>query len=404
MGAFEYAALDAAGRQRKGVLEGDTPRQIRQILRERGLIPLTVEEVAKGVARRGHGLLFRRGVAPADLALITRQLATLVRAGTVLDEALATVADQTEKGRLQGIIVGVRSRVLEGHALAAAMADFPGVFPKLYRTTVGAGEQSGHLDVVLERLADYTEFVQQIRQKVMLAVLYPIILTVVAILVVGALLTYVVPKIVDVFENLHQQLPVLTRGLIQVSSFLRSYGLLLLVGLFALAVLFRLLLRREGVRLRFDQAIFRVPLIARFSRSMNAARFARTFSILTASGVPVLDGMHISAQVIGNMAMRQAVDEAASRVREGSSVHQMLAKSGYFPPITIHLIASGEASAKLEEMLERAAVNQEREVETLISTLMGVFEPLLILIMGGVVLIIVLAILLPIFDLNALVK
>jgi general secretion pathway protein F len=314
------------------------------------------------------------------------------------------VADQTEKPRLQGIIVGVRSRVLEGHALAQAMADFPGVFPMLYRTTVGAGEQSGHLDLVLERLADYTEFIQQIRQKVLLAVLYPIILSVVAIFVVGALLTYVVPKIVDVFENLHQELPVLTRGLIQVSGFLRAYGLLLLVGLVALAIVFRLLLRREGVRLRFDRTLFRVPLLARFSRSMNAARFARTFSILTASGVPVLEGMHISAQVIGNLAMRQAVVEAASRVREGSSVHKMLAKSGYFPPITIHLIASGEASAKLEEMLERAAVNQEREVETLISTLMGIFEPMLILLMGGVVLIIVLAILLPIFDLNALVR
>ncbi len=404
MGAFEYAALDTAGRQKKGVLEGDTPRQIRQILRDRDLIPLSVEEVAKGESRSSSFLLTQRGLAPADLALITRQLATLVRSGTVLDEALATVAEQAEKARLKSILAGVRSRVVEGHSLAHAMDDFPGVFPELYRTTVAAGEQAGYLDVVLERLADYTEFSQLIRQKVMLALLYPVILTVVAISVVVALVTFVVPKVVDVFENLGQELPVLTRGLIWISSFLQEYGLVLLVGLAGLVIVVRFLLSRPRIKMQYHRLLFRIPLVSRFVRAGNAARFARTFSILTASGVPVLEGMHVAAKVISNIAMRQAVEEAAARVREGGAVHQMLAKSGYFPPITIHLIASGEASANLESMLERAAVGQERELETMISALMGIFEPLLILVMGGMVMLIVLAILLPIFDLNQLVR
>ncbi len=404
MGAFEYSALDKAGRRKKGVLEGDTPRQVRQLLRDRDLIPLTVDEVAKGASQSRGFLLTQRGLSPADLALITRQLATLVHSGTVLDEALATVAEQAEKARLKSILAGVRSRVVEGHSLASAMDDFPGVFPELYRTTVAAGEQAGYLDVVLERLADYTEFSQLIRQKVMLALLYPIILTIVAISVVVALVTFVVPKVVDVFENLGQELPVLTRGLIWISAFLQEYGLVLLVGLAGLVILVRFLLNRPLIKLQFHRLLFRVPLVSRFVRAGNAARFARTFSILTASGVPLLDGMHVAAKVIGNVAMRQAVEEAAARVREGGAVHQMLAKSGYFPPITIHLIASGEASANLESMLERAAVGQERELETTIAALLGVFEPLLILFMGGMVMLIVLAILLPIFDLNQLVR
>ncbi len=404
MGAFEYAALDGAGRQKKGVLEGDTPRHIRQQLREQGLIPLSVEEVAERESKGRVGFLARRTIGVRDLALITRQLATLVRSGTVLDEALSAVAAQTDKARLKSIVTGVRSRVLEGHSLVMALADFPSVFPELYRTTVSAGERAGHLDVVLERLADYTEFSQQLRQKIMLAILYPMILTMVALLVVVALLTYVVPQVVEVFENIGQQLPLLTRVLIAVSRFLRQDGLLILGILFLAAVAVRLILRREGPRYRFDSMLFSLPVIGGFVKTLNAARFARTFSILTASGVPVLEGMRVSAKVIGNRAMRKAVEEAADRVREGGSVHQTLAKCGYFPPITIHLIASGEASSNLEGMLERAAAGQERDMETFIATVMGIFEPLLILVMGGIVLLIVLAILLPIFDLNQMVK
>lgn len=404
MGAFEYIALDGTGRRKKGVLEGDTPRQIRQILREKGLVPVSVEGVAEKELKSSRRLFVRRGVSAASLSLVTRQLATLIRSGTVLEEALRTVAGQTEKARLKSVMMAVRSKVMEGHGLATALREFPSIFPELYRATVAAGEQAGHLDVVFERLADYTEFRQSMSQKIMLALLYPTILTLVAILVVTALLVYVVPQVVSVFENIGQELPLLTRGLIAVSGFLKSNGLLLLAFLVVAFTIFRFALRKPDVRFRFHIFLLKLPFVSKIIRTLNASRFARSFSILTASGVPVLEGMRLSAQVILNQPMRKAVEDAAARVREGGSVSQTLAQSGYFPPMTIHLIASGEASSKLEEMLERAAITQENEIQTLISTTMGVFEPLLILFMGGIVLIIVLAILLPIFDLNQLVR
>lgn len=404
MGAFEYSALNERGREKKGVLEGDNARQIRQQLREQGLTPLSVEEVAQRETRERSGFSLQRGISATDLALITRQLATLVRAALPLEECLQTVARQSERPRLKSMMVAVRSRVMEGHTLADGLGDFPHIFPELYRTTVSAGEQSGHLDVVLERLADYTEKRQQMRQKIMLALFYPVILTVVAILVTGALLTYVVPQVVQVFEGIGQELPWLTVALIAVSDFLRAYGLWLIMLLAVLVGVGISLLRREAMRFRWHRLLLHLPLIGRLGRGLNTARFARTFSILTASGVPVLEAMRLSAEVVGSLPMRQAVNDASHRVREGGGIARSLEHSRYFPPMTLHLIASGEASGRLEEMLERAADNQERELETTIAMVMGMFEPILILVMGAVVLVIVLAILLPIFDLNQLVK
>lgn len=405
MGAFEYTVLDASGREKKGVIEGDAPRQVRQQLREQGLVPLEVQEVAQHETRsRKKFSLFKRGISATDLALITRQLATLVRAALPLEECLRAVSQQTERSRLKSMLLAVRSRVMEGHTLAAGLGDFTHVFPEIYRTTVEAGEQAGHLERVLERLADYTENRQQMRQKIQLAVFYPAMLTAVAILVVGGLMTYVVPQVVQVFDNIGQNLPPLTRGLISVSDFMREYGVLLLLSIIGVLVIFSWLLRNEDYRRRYHRFQLSLPLVGRLVRGMNTGRFARTFSILTASGVAVLEALRISAQVVSNLPMREAVDEAAARVREGASISSALERSGYFPPMTVHLIASGESSGKLEEMLERAAINQEREIETLVAALLGLFEPLLILFMGGVVLIIVLAILLPIFDLNQLVQ
>jgi len=405
MGAFEYTALDRGGREKKGVIEGDAPRQVRQQLRDQGLMPLEVQEVAqRETVGRKRSTLFKRGISPTDLALITRQLATLVRAALPLEECLRAVAQQTDRPRLQSMLLAVRSRVMEGHTLASGLGDFRHIFPELYRTTVEAGEQSGHLEGVLERLADYTENRQQMRQKIQLAVFYPAMLTIVAILVVGGLMTYVVPQVVQVFDNIGQDLPPLTVGLIAVSDFMRSNGILILVSLTAAAVAFTYLLRIEDNRRRFHRLKLSLPLVGKLEQGLNTARFARTFSILTASGVSVLEAMRISAQVMSNVPMREAVAEAAARVREGAGIAASLERSGYFPPMTVHLIASGEASGKLEEMLERAAINQEREIETMIAAVLGLFEPLLILLMGGVVLIIVLAILLPIFDLNQLVQ
>jgi len=397
MPAFQYAALDDRGRQRKGLIEADTPRMARQSLRERGLNPLNVEEVA-GREQRGDRPWWRgrTRISPTDLALITRQLATLVGSGLPLEEALGAVARQAERARLSGLLLAVRARVLEGHTLATALGDFPQAFPELYRATVAAGEQSGHLDVVFERLADYTEARQQMRQKVSLALFYPLLLTGVAILIVAGLLTYVVPQVVQVFGSLNQQLPALTRGLIALSDFLQRHGWVVLTGLAIGAVAWVQALRRIGFRRRVHQVLLRLPLLARLVRGTNTARFARTFSILMASGVPVLEALRISAQVLSNLPMREAVEKAAARVKEGASLQKAISASGYFPPMTVQLIASGEASGRLENMLERAAAQQERETETLIAALLGIFEPVLILLMGNMILVIV--------DLNQLVR
>ena len=403
MGAFEYTALDARGREKSGVLEADAARQIRQQLREQGLTPLSVEEVKQREAKTSKTFL-KRKISATDLSLITRQWATLVRSGLPVEEALRTVAQQSEKARLKSMVVAVRSRVMEGHSLASALSDFPHIFSELYRATIEAGEQSGHLEVVLERLADYTETRQQISQKMSQALIYPVLLTLVAIAVVVGLLTFVVPKIVQVFESIGQELPGLTKALIASSEFLSSNGVYLLFGILVVLVIFSYMLRIEGFKKAFHRFLLGLPLVGRMVRGVNSARFARTLSIVAASGVPILDGLRISSQVISNLPMREAVLAAANKVREGSAISSALDASKYFPPMTIHLIASGEASGNIENMLERAADSQEREIEALTSGLLGIFEPVLILAMGGIVLVIVLAILLPIFDMNQLVR
>lgn len=404
MGAFEYTALDARGKETKGILEGDTARQVRANLRDKGWMPLTVEEVRRREDRKRKQIALFRGISAADLSLLTRQLATLVRAGLPLEEALSAVSQQTEKSRLKSMVMGVRSRVMEGHSLATALEDYPHVFNELFRSTVEAGEQSGHINVVLDRLADYTEGRQQMKQKMMLALLYPVLVSFVAIGVVLLLLAYVVPKVVQMFDHIGQELPWLTKALISVSDFVSAYGVVVLIGVGLLTLIFSYLLRIEGPKRQFHRLLLHIPMVSRLVRGLNTARFARTFSILAASGVPVLDAMRISSQVMVNLPMREAVESAALRVREGATIHKALEASGYFPPMTVHLIGSGEASGKLEEMLERAAENQEREMEGFIAALVGLFEPAMILFMGVAVLIIVLAIMLPILDMNEMVR
>lgn len=403
MGAFEYTAVDPSGRETRGVIEGDTPRQVRQILRERRLLPLAVVEVAEKEATRQRSFSLRRSMSAADLALMTRQLATLLASALPLEEALLAVAEQTETPRLKSILLGVRSKVMEGHTLADGLGEFPKAFPELYRATIAAGEQSGHLDAVLERLADYTESRHELRRKVQNAMIYPVVLTSLALLIVGGMLVYVVPKVVAVFVNTGRELPALTQILISTSSFLREYGVALLIALGIMGWGITRLLRRPGPRWTWHTTLLRLPVIGRLTRGFNTARFTRTFSILTGSGVPVLEALRISAEVVTNLPMQSSVREAASRIREGASIGKSLAVSGHFPPICIHLISSGEASGELEVMLARAAANQEKEMDGLIAALMGLMEPALIVTMGVIVLIIVLAILLPIFELNQLV-
>lgn len=403
MGAFEFTALDAGGKERTGILEGDTPRHIRQLLREQQLLPVAVTEVAQKEAKRQRSFSFLRRVSTADLTLFTRQLATLVRAGLPLEESLLAVSQQTEKPRVQSIVLGVRARVMEGHTLADGFAEFPRVFPEIYRATVAAGEQSGHLDDVLERLAEYTETRELIRQKVLAALLYPIVLTVMCFGIVSLLLVFVVPKVVAVFVAQKAQLPLITRLLIAVSAFLRSNGIYLLIAAVIAWVLFQRWQRDPGAKRRFQRLQLRTPLVGKLTRGFNTARFTRTFSILAASAVPVLEALRISAGVVTNLPMRDAVTDAAARVREGAPIGRSLAASRQFPPMTIHLISSGESSGQLEHMLERAAISQERELDGLLSALVGLLGPLLIVVMGLFVMGIVFAMLLPIFEINQLI-
>ncbi|MDH3325471.1 MAG: type II secretion system inner membrane protein GspF [Gammaproteobacteria bacterium] len=404
MSVFEYKALDANGKETKGVLEADNSRQVRQILRDKGWMALSVDETRQTEEKKRKQIALFNSVSATDLSLLTRQLSTLVRSGIPVEEALQAVSQQTEKPRLKSMVMGVRSRVLEGHSLATALADYPHVFNELFRSTVEAGEQSGHINTVLDRLADYTEGRQQLQQKMMMALLYPILISIVAVVVVVLLLAYVVPQVVEMFDHIGQELPMLTIGMIATSDFITQYGIYVAALLVMMFVGFQYMLKNEGFKREYHKFLLKIPLISKLVRGLNTARFARTFSILAASGVPILDAMRISSQVLVNLPMRDAVAEASDRVREGAGISKSLAASGYFPPMTIHLIASGETSGNLEEMLERSADSQEREMEALLGTIMGLFEPLMILFMGATVLVIVLAIMMPILDMNQLVK
>ena len=404
MGAYEFVALDKSGKESKGLIEGDTPKHVRQLLRERNMFPVRVTEVAQREAKRQTTFSLRRGLSPGELALITRQMASLSQSGLPLEEVLLAVSQQNDHPRTKSILLGVRSKVMEGHTLADGLGDFPQAFPELYRATVAAGEQSGHLDVVLERLADYTEARQELRQRITNAMIYPAALIVMALGIISFMLATVVPRIVNVFENTSAELPGLTRGLIATSNFLRGNWLLLIIATAAAIWGLWWLFQKEGPRRRYHQFLLRMPIAGRLTRGINTARFTRTFSILAGSGVPVLEAMKISAEVIENLPMRDAVNEATLRVREGAGISRSLAASKLFPPMMIHLISSGEAGGRLEEMLARSAAGQEREVDGLIAALLGILQPLLIVAMGAIVMVIVLAILLPIFEINNLIR
>ncbi len=402
MPAFDYKALDPRGKQKHGVLEADSARAVRQQLREQGLAPLAVEPAvekrSKASPMGGRGSLNA-----ADLALVTRQLATLIQAGIPIEQALSAAAQQSDRPRIKGMMIAIRAKVMEGYTLADSLGEFPRAFPRLYRSTVAAGEHAGHLDLVLNRLADYTEARQEARQKIQLAAIYPIILSVVALAIVVFLLTYVVPDIIEVFLKQGQELPMLTRVMLAMSEFLADFGVYLLVAIVAAVLLFRLALRKPANRLRFHRALLNMPLFSGMVRGVSTARYASTLSILTTSGVPLVDAMRIAGEVLSNDYLRQELRGAAQRVSEGGSLHRALDQTGYFPPMMLHMIASGEASGELDSMLERTARMQENTLQAKIAAIVGLFEPMMLLVMGVVVLIIVLAIMLPILNMSNLV-
>lgn len=401
MAAFSYSALDRTGKTIKGTQEADSARLLRQQLRDQGLTPLEVNLVKSGVqaANKGLNRLFKR-MQLSDLSLITQQLATLLEAGLPVEESLQGVIEQTEKNHLKQILTGVRAKVVEGHSLAYALEQFPQAFPELYCATIAAGEQTGKLHVVLTRLATYVENQQTMRQKISQALIYPIMMTLVSLGIVTFLLIYVVPKITGVFTQSNEALPTTTQILLDISHFAANYGIYVIIAIIIAFIIFFRFLKKPWFKFKWHKLLLKMPMLGYALRTINTARYARTFGILFAAGVPVLEAMKVSAKLITNYPMRESIEAAGNRVKEGSPIHTALKSSGYFSPMSIHLIASGENSGKLETMLEKTADNQERDVARLIDTLLSLLEPMIILIMGAIVLFIVLAILLPIFQLD----
>lgn len=398
MGAYQYQALKKNGNASKGIIEADSERQARQLLREQGLIPTQVRTLTQ--QKTGNS---KSKITAADLALLTRQLATLLAAGIPVEESLRGVSEQTEKDKVRELIIGVRAKVLEGYGLAQAMAQYPNAFPELYRATVGSGEQTGHLDLVLEKLADYTENQQQTRQKVQQALIYPFIMILVSTGIISFLLTFVVPKIIEVFTSSGQTLPAMTEVLINCSHFLKAYGLITLISITLAVIAFKKSLANEKIKTAWHSLILRLPIVSYLVKTINVARYIHTFGILFAAGVSVLETMRVSGSLVTNVVMRQAFDTATLRVREGSGISEALKDTRFISPMAIHLIASGEKSGQLSDMMERAATHLDTEVKRLIDTSLTLLEPMVILFMGAVVLFIVLATLLPIFSMEQLV-
>ncbi|MDG2460069.1 MAG: type II secretion system inner membrane protein GspF [Luminiphilus sp.] len=406
MAAFHYKALNERGKLVKGVLEGDSDRQVRGTLRQRHLRPVEVVVAADSGRSEAGGRvrLFSRRLAAGDLALITRQLATLIASALPLDECLQAVAEQSRKPAIKSMMLQVRSKVAEGHTLAHALNQYPQAFGEMYRAMVTAGEEAGQLAPVLEQLAHYTETRQHTAQKLQMALIYPFVLMAVAVAVVSALMIFVVPELVGIFAHTKKALPPLTVALIWLSDFMRDYALLCLVILLGMVWLFRRLLREPTRRRGWHQALLNVPGLRSVLIALDSARFASTLSILMASGVPLIHALSIAGSVMTNLVLREASKEVSIAVQEGTSLSRALSQQRFFPPMMVHMVASGEASGDLEVMLDRSAKNQERELEMTLGAIMGLFEPAMVVLMGGLVLTIVLAVLLPIFDLNTMVR
>lgn len=402
MAAYEYRAIDASGKTQKGLIEADTARQARQQLRGMSLMPLEVGEVTSR-EQSGSGRKRRDKLNVQTLSLITRQLATLISAGQPIESAYHAVSRQTPKPAAKRVLLAVRARVLEGFALSEALKDFPRIFDAMYCASVHAGEQSGLLDIVMERLADHMEARQDLQRRTGQALIYPILLSVVAFGLVSMLLTFVVPKIVQVFEGFDQELPMVTTWLINLSDFFNNHGVTLIISVIVASMVYTQLLKLPNFRKMRDRFYLRLPYISYLVRLSNTARFTRTMSILVSSGVTALDSMHISTEVINNLPMKAAVQKAADRVREGEHISVALEHTGYFSPLVLQLVQNGEASGKLGDMLERSARAEENEFAGVTALFIGLFEPAMILFMGVVVLFIVIAILIPIFDMNELV-
>ncbi|AVA37337.1 MULTISPECIES: type II secretion system inner membrane protein GspF [Cupriavidus] len=405
MPAYRYEAADAAGRADRGVIEADSPKQARAQLRARGLTPIIVDPLAgAGLAKRSGSSAFVRRLSTQEQALFTRQLASLIVSGLPLDEALGALADQAERQYVHELLAGIRAEVMGGSSLSVALAQHPKDFPDIYRALVSAGEHSGHLGMVLERLATYIETRNTLTSKIRLAFTYPAIVTVVAFAIVIFLLSYVVPQVVSVFANTKQKLPTLTVIMLALSDFVRNWWWAALGVIAAVVAIIRSLLKQPDVRLAWHRWLLTAPLVGKLIRGYNTARFASTLSILVSAGVPILRSLQAAGETLTNQALKANVEDATTRVREGASLARALAAQNQFPPVLVHLIRSGEATGNLPTMLDRAATGEGQELERRTMFLTSLLEPLLILTMGVVVLMIVLAVLMPIIEINQLVR
>jgi general secretion pathway protein F len=404
MPAYRYEALTSQGKKKSGVLQADSARLARESLRKQDLFPVSVDPVVDQKQSKSNNTskktLFNKKLSLKELSLITRQLATLLEAGVPIDEALGSAAEQNNKPHVRNILAGVRSKIMEGESIAKAMQAFSNSFPSIYRTTVAAGESSGRLDKVLEHLAEYIENQRRIRNKIMQALTYPLLMVLVSFGVVIFLLWKVVPQIISVVLQAHQALPTSTKILLAISNFIMDDGWIVLVVLVLAVIGIKALMRITTFRYAWDAFLLKVPFINKVIIQMNTARFARTFSILIAASVPILDALYSSAGLLNSLPMQKAVQEAAEDVREGASLKRALTASGFFPPMFLHLIGTGEQSGRLGQLLNQAAKELEHDVDNVLQAVLTLFEPLMILLMGGIVLYIVLAVMLPIFNLD----
>jgi general secretion pathway protein F len=408
MPAFRYEALAHDGSANNGLLDAESAKQARSQLRARGLVPVDVQPVvqtdAHGTAKKGIVLFATGRLNTLERALFTRQLASLLQAGLPLERALTALGEEAERDSAHQLIAQVRSEVASGSTFATALAQHPRDFDELFRAVVGAGEESGQLGTVLAELADYLENRQALRSKLVASLTYPIIVFVVAILIVALLLGYVVPQVITVYANAKQKLPLLTTVMMSLSDILRGYWWLILAVCVVMTIVIRAIYRTEPGRLRIDTLWLKLPVLGRLSRSLNTARFASTLAILVNSGVPILRALLAAAQTVTNSLMKNDVEESITLIREGSTLASALALRKRFPPVLLMFIKLGEQTGQLPQMLKRAAKQHSDEVERRTSTLTAILEPVMILAMGVVVLLIVLAVLLPIMQLNSLVK
>lgn len=399
MPAYQFKALDPSGKTQQGVLEADSARQVRQQLREKDWLPVDVATVQKSQVTQSRWL--KKNIGAYDLALVTRQLSVLLASAIPIEQALHAVAKQSEKSYVKNLMMAVRSKVLEGYSLATALAE-AGNFPAIYIATIAAGERSGHLDLILDQLADYTENRFAMQKKIQGALVYPIILLIMAVAVVVGLMTFVVPKIVKVFEQSEQALPTITKVVLSLSNLLTQWWWLILVVLAVSLIFIIKFVKSTSGRASVDRWVLRLPIFGKLSRSLNAARFTSTLAILVRSGVPLVEALAIGGAVMTNVHIRHAIESATTKVTEGASLSSQLERTPYFPPMMVQMIKSGENSGELDNMLTRASTMQQNEATTMISTMLSLLEPLMLVFMGAIVMTIVMAVMLPIVNMNDL--